>query len=318
MRNLFLELFRPEGVSIRVAASGQEAVAMVKQSAPDLLIVDVLLPGPDGVAVLEEALAIDNRIIGVVMTGAPTVELAVRAMKAGATDFLIKPILNDAVLMTVRRLLELHRLRGENTVLKHAVIRSGAVRLTSPPIQMFGDDGSVREKDGETEFERGFKEGERRAEEGVRRAEEDRRHERALFSGAIRKLDEAHASLRRGLEDEVVALAFHIASKVLREAAETCKDQILAQAKAALAAVQDPGTVVIQVHPADAPALEAARAELAGQRDLALTVRIEPVASIMRGSCVLQTRNRMIDASLDSQLFRLGSALKNRAHHESS
>jgi len=58
---------------------------MVKQSVPALLIVDVSLPDQDGIALLEAAQIIDTRIIGVVMTGAPTVELAVRAMKAGAT-----------------------------------------------------------------------------------------------------------------------------------------------------------------------------------------------------------------------------------------
>jgi flagellar biosynthesis/type III secretory pathway protein FliH len=71
------------------------------------------------------------------------------------------------------------------------------------------------------------------------------------------------------------------------------------------------------VHPADAPALESARAELAAQHDLALTVKVEPTASITRGSCLLHTANRVIDASLDTQLLRLGDALKNRANDES-
>lgn len=310
IRNWFLELFRPEGVSIRAAASGQEAIAMVKQSAPALVIVDVLLPGRDGIAVLEEALTIDNRIIGVVMTGAPTVELAVRAMKAGAMDFLIKPIRNDAVLMTARRLLERYRLRGEHTVLKHTVIRSGAVRLSSLPLQTFGDDGVPQEEDGPTEFERGI-------EEGERRAKERGRLEYALLADILRKFEAARSSLGQVFEEEVVALAFRIASKVVHETAGTCKDQIVAQAKAALAAVHDPGAVVIQVHPADAPALEAARAELVAQRDLALTVKIEPVNAMPRGSCLLHTPSRMIDASLDTQLLRLGNALKNRAVHES-
>lgn len=310
IRKLFLELFRPEGVAIRAAGSGREAITMVKQAVPALLIVDVSLPDQDGIAVLEEALTFDNRIIGVVMTGAPTVELAVRAMKAGATDFLMKPLQSDAVLTTARRLLELHRLRADHTVLKHAAVRSGAFRLSSPPFQIFGDDGSLRGEDGLTEFERGLKEGERRA-------EEERRHERTLFACALRQLDEVQSSLRRTMEDEVVALAFHIASKVLHESAAACKDQIVVQAKSGLAAVRESGVVVIQVHPADAPALEAAHPGLAAQRDLSLTVKIEPVAAIPRGGCLLHTANRVIDASLDTQLLRLGGALKNRADRES-
>jgi FixJ family two-component response regulator len=310
IRDLFLEIFRPEGVFVRAAASAREALAMVKQSVPALLIVDVSLPDQDGIALLEAAQIIDTRIIGVVMTGAPTIELAVRAMKAGATDFLMKPIQNDVVLMTARRLLELHRLRAENTVLKHAAVRSGAVRLLSVPMQTFGDDGSLRGEDGLTEFERGVA-------EGRRNAEEERRHERAMFADVMRAFEAARSSLRRTFEDEVVALAFHIATKVLHEAANTCRDQIVVQAKSAVGAVREPGVVVIRVHPADAPALTAAQADLAAQRDLALTLKIEPVAGLVRGSCLLHTANRVIDASLDAQLLRLGSALKNRTERES-
>jgi len=310
IRALFLEIFRPEGVSVRAAASSREAITMVKQAVPALLIVDVSLPDQDGIDLLESAQRIDNRIIGVVMTGAPTVELAVRAMKAGATDFLMKPIQNDVVLMTARRLLELHRLRAENTVLKHAAIRSGAVRLGSVPLQTFGDDGLQRGEDGLTEFERGMA-------EGRRSAEEERRHERAAVADVVRAFEGARSTLRRTFEDEVVSLAFHIATKVLHETAESSKDQIVAQAKAAVGAVREPGPVVIRVHPADAPVLAAAQAELAAQRDLELTLKIEPVLGLVRGSCLLHTPNRVIDASLDAQLLRLGSALKNRTERES-
>lgn len=54
IRNLFLELFRSERIAVRVASSRQEALTMVRQIAPTLLIVDVLLPDGEGVAVLEE------------------------------------------------------------------------------------------------------------------------------------------------------------------------------------------------------------------------------------------------------------------------
>jgi CheY-like chemotaxis protein len=309
IRNLFLELFRPEGISIRAAASGQEAISLLKQSAPSLLIVDVSLPDSDGITVLEEAQKIDNRIIGVVMTGSPTIELAVRAMKAGATDFLMKPIQNDVLLMVARRLLELHRLRGENTVLKHAAVRAGAVRLHSLPLQTFGEDGSLRGEDGLTEFERGLAEGERRA-------EEQRRYERTLFATAVRKLGEARMSLQHTIEDDVVTLAIQIVSKVLRKSANECADQIITQAKSALATIRESGVVVLRVHPADAAALESARAELSAQRDITLAMQIEPDPALSRGACLVHTENRLIDASLETQLLRVGDALKNRANHE--
>jgi flagellar biosynthesis/type III secretory pathway protein FliH len=106
-------------------------------------------------------------------------------------------------------------------------------------------------------------------------------------------------------------------SKILHESAESRREQIVTQVKAALGAVQESEGVVIQVHPADVAVLEAVRAELTGRGHVALKLTIEPVASLQRGSCLLHTATRLVDASLDTQLFRLGETLKNRAHHES-
>lgn len=310
VRNLFLELLKPERTPIRVSSSGQEAISIVKQTAPALLIVDVVLPDRDGIAVLEEAQRIDHRIIGVAMTGAATVELAVRAMKAGAIDFLMKPFQNEVVRATVRRSLELYRLRAENTVLKHAAVRSGAVRLQSAPFQTFGDDGTLRGSDDQTEYERGL-------EDGRRHSETQRQQDRAVLAEAARKFDAAQCALRQTVDDEIIALALQIASKILHESAESRREQIVMQVKAALGAVQDADGVVIQVHPADAAVLEEVQAELAARQNVALKLTIEPVASLQRGSCLLHTATRLVDASLDTQLLRLGDVLRNRPRHES-
>jgi len=310
VRNLFLELFRPERVHVRVASSGQEAIAMVKQMAPALLIADVLMPDQDGIAVLEEAQKIDSRIIGVIMTGAATVELAVRAMKAGAIDFLIKPFQAEVVLSTVRRLLELHRLRTENTVLKHAAVRAGVIRLQSLPFQTFGEEGRVSENAGPSEYERGLA-------DGQRHMEEERRQDLAVLIDAVRKFDVARSKLQQTFEDEVIALSLQIVSKILHESAESSREQIVVQVKDALGAIRESGTVVIQVHPLDAAVLETVQDELVGQRDTALTVSIQPMDSLPRGSCLVHTSTRLIDASLDTQLLRLGDTLRDRASHES-
>lgn len=310
VRNLLGELLRPEGVSVRTSGSGQEALAMAKQGAPALLLVDASLQDRDGLAVLEEAQRIDSRIIGVVMTGTPSIELAVRAMRVGFSDFLTKPLTPDVALATVRRLLELYRLRADATVLKHAAVRSGAVRLHSVPFQTFGDDGASRGDDGLTEYERGLA-------DGRRQSEAQRRQDLTLLTEAVNKFDVARSSLRQTVEDEIIALALQVASKILHESAESHREQIVMQVKAALGAVQESDGVVIQVHPADAAVLEAVRAELRGRQNVAFKLTIEPVASLPRGSCLLHTATRLVDASLDTQLFRLGEALRNRARHES-
>jgi flagellar biosynthesis/type III secretory pathway protein FliH len=283
---------------------------MVKQKAPALLIVDASLPDQDGIAVLEEAQRIDSRMIGVVMTGAASVELAARAMRAGSSDLLTKPFQSDSVLATVRRLLELHRLRTDQTILKHAAVRSGAVRLQSVPFQTFGDEGARKGVDGLTEYERGL-------EEGRRFSDMQRQQDLAVLTEAVRRFDAARSALQQTIDDEVIALALQIVSKILHESAESRREQIVMQVKAALGAVQSSDNVVIQVHPADAAVLETVRAELTGRPQVALTLTIEPVASLQRGSCLLHTATRLVDASLDTQLFRLGDVLKNRTHHES-
>jgi flagellar assembly protein FliH len=310
IRNFFLELLRPERVPVRVAGSGREAIAMVKEMAPALLIADILLPDQDGIAVLEEVQNIDSRIIGVVMTGAATIDLAVRAMKAGASDLLSKPFESELVVGTVRRLLELHRLRAENTVLKRAAVQSGAVRLHSPPLETFREDGSVEDHDGRAEYERGFV-------DGQRRMEAERRQDLVVLIDAAKKLDTARFDLQRSVEDEVIALSLQIVSKILHEAAESNREQIVTQVQDALGAVGESDAVLIQAHPLDAAVLEKARAELAGEPGTALKLTIEPVAALPRGSCLVQTAIRLADASLDTQLFRLGDVLKNRAYRES-
>jgi flagellar assembly protein FliH len=310
VRKALHELLQPERVSIRLSGSGQEALAMVKQKAPALLIVDGSLPDRDGIAVLEEAQRIDSRMIGVVMTGSASVELAARAMRAGSSDLLTKPFQQDLVLATVRRLLELHRLRADQTILKHAAVRSGAVRLQSVPFQTFGDEGARKGVDGLTDYERGL-------EEGRRYSDAQRQQDLAVLIDAVGRFDAARSALQQTIDDEVIALALQIMSKILHESAESRREQIVMQVKAALGAVQESDGVVIQVHPADAAVLEAVRAELTGRQQVALTLTIEPVASLQRGSCLLHTATRLVDASLDTQLLRLGDVLRNRAHHES-
>lgn len=312
IRNLFIALFRAEGVAIRVAGTAHEALALVKQSPPALLMVDVMLPDLDGIQLLEQIQACDHRVISVVMTGSPSVELAVRAMKAGAAEFFMKPIQNDVVLMTARRLLELHALRAENTVLKHAVVRAGGLRVQSMVLQSFGEDGVARGQDGLTEYERGIAEGEQRA---CARDEERRRHERAVLSNAVRKFDQAWLALHQTVEEEVVSLAFHIATKVLHERADQVKEQVVEQAKTALSVLKESGRVTIVVHPVDAATLEAVREELSQIGDLTLSLHIEPDITLSRGGCIVQTANRVVDASLDTQLTRLGEALRARGTH---
>jgi flagellar biosynthesis/type III secretory pathway protein FliH len=111
-------------------------------------------------------------------------------------------------------------------------------------------------------------------------------------------------------------LAFGIAQKVLRDAVAERPELILAQVQAALAHVPEGGFIKICVHPLDLPLLEPARQALSQRADRALTIKIEADAAIARGGCFIHTPSRLVDATLETQLLRIGEALRRRSTDE--
>jgi PAS domain S-box-containing protein/diguanylate cyclase (GGDEF)-like protein len=87
----------------------------------DVLLTDLMMPGMDGVSLLGEALRSDPQIVGILMTGKGTVETAVAAMKAGALDYVLKPVRLNAIKPVLARALDVRRLRLENLELRDTV-----------------------------------------------------------------------------------------------------------------------------------------------------------------------------------------------------
>jgi len=113
LQNLLRRLLSQEGRQVTVVGSGQEAIRVAQEIPVHVLVTDLKLPDIDGLAVLERILQIDSKVIGIVMTGYGSIDSAVKAMKAGAFDFLIKPFDNEVVAASVNKALEVHR-RLEN------------------------------------------------------------------------------------------------------------------------------------------------------------------------------------------------------------
>jgi two-component system, NtrC family, response regulator AtoC len=102
---------REEGYEVFVAMNGEEAMKIFAEEKPDLALLDIVLPGMDGVEVLRQMKQQNPSIIAVMMSAYHMVERAVEAMKLGAYDYLVKPFHLADMLNTIRRASEMLRLR---------------------------------------------------------------------------------------------------------------------------------------------------------------------------------------------------------------
>lgn len=306
---LLSEMLGSTGHPVLTASSADEALTQLRARPIAVLLVDVQLATTDGIDFLERALEVDSRVLSIVMTGNGNIELAVRAMKAGAADFLTKPFQVDLVRLAVSRLLELYRLRQENTVLTRSLIRSGNIQFRTIPLADFSRGNRLFGTDDVTEFERGVIEGEKRAAE---RVSSMRQQEQALLAALMTKLDDTWHGLHETVEEEVAALAFMIAQKVLRDLVTDSREVIVSQVRAALAHLHESGLVRIRVHPSDLPVLETSRQALSQTPHGMLSLKFEADPDISPGGCLVHASSLLIDATLDTQLLRLGEALRKR------
>jgi two-component system, NtrC family, nitrogen regulation response regulator NtrX len=110
-----------EGYEFVGAATGQEGLALVEREAPDLVLLDVKMPGMDGIEVLERLRSMNDALPVVVVSGHGTISTAVEATKKGAFDFIEKPFASERVLVILRNALAQRQLHDENRTLKKAV-----------------------------------------------------------------------------------------------------------------------------------------------------------------------------------------------------
>ena len=125
-----------EGYECLGAAGGQEGLALVERESPDLVFLDIKMPGMDGLEVLGRLKAMDEALPVIIISGHGTVSTAVEATKLGAFDFVEKPLATERVLVGIRNALDQSRLRDENRALK----RSIELRH-----QMIGDSAALRQ-----------------------------------------------------------------------------------------------------------------------------------------------------------------------------
>ena len=117
------------------ASSGQEGIALCQRERPDLVLLDIKMPGMDGMEVLRSLRASDDTLPVVMISGHGTTATAVDAIKSGAADFLEKPLSSERVIVTLRNVLTQSELRTENRELKLAMESKYEIVGQSPALK---------------------------------------------------------------------------------------------------------------------------------------------------------------------------------------
>jgi two-component system NtrC family response regulator/two-component system nitrogen regulation response regulator GlnG len=102
--------------SILTAQNGEEALDRVKESSPDLIIMDIKMPGRNGIDVLKEIRSIDPKSLVIIMTAYGTTETAIEAMKYGAFDYILKPFPIPQMKGLVEKALSLRRMMKQEVI----------------------------------------------------------------------------------------------------------------------------------------------------------------------------------------------------------
>ena len=131
-----------EGFKVVCASDGHEALKTMEEEMPDLVLLDIWMPGIDGIETLKRMRELHPALQVIMISGHGTIETAVNATKLGAFDFIEKPLSLEKTLVTIHNALNFHRLRDENIILrqkargKHKITgESAAVRQLRETIE---------------------------------------------------------------------------------------------------------------------------------------------------------------------------------------
>ena len=120
-RESLTELLRGEGYEVHEAADGNSAIALVDQHDLDVVLTDLMMPGSDGIAVLRHIRDVSPQTLVILMTAHASVETALEAIRLGAQDYLLKPLIFEDVLRKVQHLMSHRKMAWENQLLRREV-----------------------------------------------------------------------------------------------------------------------------------------------------------------------------------------------------
>jgi len=136
-------LLADEDFDVVTASNGYEALQQIHTASPDLVLLDIWMPGMDGIETLK-AIKKDSPYLQVIMiTGHGTIETAVQATKLGAYDFIEKPLTFDKVVVAIQNALNYRRVMEENQYLRKKTLEKNAITGNSPAVQQLLSEVSI-------------------------------------------------------------------------------------------------------------------------------------------------------------------------------
>ncbi len=123
VRESLAEVLRDAGYTVATASDGSAALRAIDEQDFAVVVTDLRMPGADGLAVLERAREVSPQTVVIVMTAHGSIESAVEALRAGAADYILKPVLFEDLLAKVERILEHRELVWQTQVLRREIER---------------------------------------------------------------------------------------------------------------------------------------------------------------------------------------------------
>ena len=122
---LLSELLSENGHNIKTAEDGQTALRLIEDEFFEIMITDLVMPGMDGIELMEKVLKISPYTKCIILTGYGTIKSSVEAIKKGAFDYITKPVSVSELLVTIENALKMNDLEKENRYLRSELRRIG-------------------------------------------------------------------------------------------------------------------------------------------------------------------------------------------------
>ena len=135
VRELLLEFLSSQGYEVSLADSGETAIKLMQSEPAQVILLDLKMPGIDGIETLKQIKKTAPDALAIVMTGYPTIESSIEALRCGACDYVVKPFKLNDLKSSIERAIEEHKLKENTTRLKERIVHleTKLQRLSTQP-----------------------------------------------------------------------------------------------------------------------------------------------------------------------------------------